>query len=164
MEESLKKLVVYYSFEGNTAFIAKAIAEAVGADVLELKPKKEIPRGFLKIFWGAMQVLTKKKPELSPFDRNPDEYDVIFIGTPVWAFTYAPALRSFFTQVQIRNKRVALFCCCGGQKGKTLNKMREELPANDFIGEIDFIEPLRKKEENASRAGEWAKKVIADIT
>lgn len=36
----MKALVVYYSFEGNTRLIAHAIAEAVGADLLELKPKR----------------------------------------------------------------------------------------------------------------------------
>ena len=45
----MKKLVIFYSFEGNTKYIAENIAEAVDADILELKPVKDIKsNGFMK--------------------------------------------------------------------------------------------------------------------
>ena len=45
-----KKLVVYYSYEGNTRFIAAAIKEAIDADFIELQPKKESTlKGFMKL-------------------------------------------------------------------------------------------------------------------
>ncbi|MFA6529068.1 MAG: flavodoxin [Candidatus Gracilibacteria bacterium] len=93
----MRKLVVFYSFEGSTKLLAKAIAETIEADILELKPKKETVKshGFAKYFWGGKQVLFKQKPVLEKFDKNPDDYDVIFLGTPVWSWTYTPAMRSF---------------------------------------------------------------------
>ena len=36
----MKNLVVYYSLEGNTKLIAEFIAKEIGADIIELKPKK----------------------------------------------------------------------------------------------------------------------------
>jgi len=62
----MKKLVIFYSFEGNTKYIAENIAEAVGADILELKPKKDVSSGgFMKYLWGGRQVVLGKKPELT---------------------------------------------------------------------------------------------------
>ena len=37
----MKKLVIFYSLEGNTAFVAEAISEAIEAEIMELKPKKD---------------------------------------------------------------------------------------------------------------------------
>ncbi|MBI5874210.1 MAG: NAD(P)H-dependent oxidoreductase [Candidatus Omnitrophica bacterium] len=157
----MKKLVVYYSLDGNTKFIAQAIAEAVGADILELKPKKEPnAKSPMKYLWGGRQVLMKEKPELKHFDTNPQDYDCLFIGTPVWAWTYAPALATFFTMGNLKGKKIALFCCSGGGKGKTLEKMKEQLSGNEFIGEMDFVEPLKQdKEQNAVLAAQWAKQI-----
>ena len=67
----MKKLVIFYSLERNTAFVAEAIAEAIDAEILELKPKKDLnPKSFLRFFWGGMQVVFKIKPALMEFDKN----------------------------------------------------------------------------------------------
>jgi flavodoxin len=157
----MKKLVVYYSLDGNTSFISKVIAEAIGADVLELKPMgAAVPRGFMKFFWGGKQVFSKVKPELLPFDVNPQDYDLIFIGTPVWAWRHTPAVESFFSRVSLTNKKVAVFCCHAGGKGKTLEGMKDRLKGNTIIGQMDFRDPLRhNKEANAARAGTWAEQL-----
>lgn len=159
----MKKLVIYYSLDGNTTFVAKAMAEAVGADVLELKLKDEkLYSGTLKkYFLGGRDAVKKNKPALLPFDKNPFDYDCLLIGTPVWAWTYAPALASFFDMVTLKGKKIGLFCCHGGGKGKTLEQMQERLSGNQFIGQIDFIQPLRRnKEISVESARQWAKKVV----
>ncbi len=161
MKGSVKKLVVYYSFDGNTRYIAETIAQTVGAEILELKPRDEIKtHGFLKFFWGARKVFMKEKPQLLPFEKNPQDYDLLFIGTPVWAFTYTPALETFFSTSKLKDKKIALFCCSGGMRGRTLEKMKEKLRENYIIGEIDFVEPFKRdKERNAEKAKRWARLV-----
>jgi flavodoxin len=158
VSDSVKKLVVYYSLDGNTRFIARAIADSVGADVLELKVDAEPPKNsFMKYFWGGRQVMTKQIPSLIPFSQHPEDYDMLFIGTPVWAFSYAPALAAFFSRFSLKGKKVALFCCSGGMKGKTFERMKEKLFGNTFLGEKHFIEPLRRREEQAAlEARTWA--------
>ena len=155
-------LVIYYSFEGNTRFIAEQIAKVVNGDLLELKPQyKNAPTNFLKYVWGGKQVLMKQKPPLLPFDYNPQDYDFIFIGTPVWAFTYAPALATFFSSVRLHNKKIALFCCHGGVKGSTLKKMADQLSGNEIVGKEDFVEPLRThKEDKGTKAEKWAQELL----
>lgn len=160
-----KILVVYYSFEGNTKLIAEAIAEELGADLLQLRLKKEMKsKGFMKYLWGGSQVMMKKEPELLPLDKNPENYELIFIGTPVWAWSFAPPLKTFFKTVSLKNKKVALFSCNGGQNGKTFEKMKIELAGNDIIGEMEFFEPLLKeKEKNINKAVEWVRGIIKNL-
>lgn len=61
----MKSIVVFYSLEGNTRMIAQAIAKETGADLLELRPKQEIPKkGFRKFFWGGKSVVFREQPDL----------------------------------------------------------------------------------------------------
>ena len=156
----MKKLVVYYSFEGNTKFIAEVVANALGADILELKPAKEIStHGFMKYFWGGKQVFMKEKPELLPFSKDPGYYDAIVIGTPVWSFTFSPPIGTFFSKAKLSGKKTALFCSHSGGMKKTLEDMKKKLEGNEFIGEADFVDVLKNKDENLKKAADWAKKL-----
>ncbi|MFA6095993.1 MAG: flavodoxin [Candidatus Paceibacterota bacterium] len=156
----MKKLVVYYSLEGNTKFIAEAVAKALGADVMELKPKKEISaNGFMKYFWGGRQVFMKEKPELFPFSVDPGDYDAIIIGTPVWSFTFSPPIGTFFSKAKLSGKKIAPFCSHSGGMKRALEDMKKELKGNEFIGEADFVDVLKNKDENAKKAMDWAKKI-----
>lgn len=156
----MKTLVVYYSLGGNTRLMAENIAEAVKADLLELKLKKEFKgKGFMKYFWGGKQVLMGEKPELKAFDKDPTDYEMIFIGTPVWATSYAPALATFFDKVKLKNKKIALFCCYRTSVGKTFKKMEEKLKGNEILGEVGFLEPLKiNKSDKIKKVINWAKK------
>ncbi|MBW2046297.1 MAG: flavodoxin [Deltaproteobacteria bacterium] len=160
----MRSLVVYYSLEGNTKFISEVIAKACGADILELKLRDEAkPTGFKKYLWGGRQVFKREKPQLIPFDKNPQDYDIIFIGTPVWAWRHAPAVETFFSDTDLRDKKIALFCCHGGGKGKTLDKMKGRLQGNEIIGQIDFKEPLRYgKDASSERATTWVSEIMKE--
>ncbi|MFH2137374.1 MAG: flavodoxin [Candidatus Omnitrophota bacterium] len=161
----MKKIVVFYSLEGNTRLIAENIAKTVNADILELKPKKEIPaKGFMKYVWGGRAAMMKTKPELLPLDKDIQNYEVIFIGTPVWAWTYAPPLNAFFTAHPIANKKIALFCCHGGGKGNIFDKLKQVLPGNQILGEIDFQDPSKRNtENNLKKAKDWAKNIVKSL-
>ncbi|SES91453.1 flavodoxin family protein [Anaerobranca gottschalkii] len=157
----LKTLVIFYSFEGNTKFIAQTIAEKLGADILELKPEEEIKtKGFMKYVWGGSQVVMGKMPKLKPFDKDPQDYDLLIIGTPVWAWTYTPPLNTFFNTTKIVGKKIALFSCHGGQNAKTFEKMEKALQGNEIIARQDFFEPLRDKEGNRKKVLSWIDAII----
>lgn len=160
-----RSLVIYYSLEGNTKLIAETIAEAVQGELLELKPIKDVqPTGFMRYVWGGKQVIFKNKPALQPLDKNPQEYDQIFLGTPVWAGTYAPALNSFFAQVPLTGKEVALFCCYGGQPGRTYESIKKAIPQNQFIGEIGLKDPkTHEQQAQLERVRQWAATMSANL-
>jgi len=152
-----KKLVVFYSYEGNTRLIAHTIAQVLGADVLECKPVKDISsKSFMKYMWGGRQVIFKRKPALEPLEKSPHDYDTIIIGTPVWAYDMAPAILSFLTQFPLKNKNIVLFCCHEGAKGKSLEHMKELLSKNTILGENDFLNVIKNKQNNIEKATQWA--------
>jgi flavodoxin len=90
----MKTLIVYYSYEGNSALVAEELKKAAGAvssacDILELKTTDDTKRtGLAKYFWGGKQVLSRKKPQLRPYRVTIEEYDLIILGAPVLSFIH----------------------------------------------------------------------------
>ncbi len=160
-----KILIVYYSLTGNTKYIAEAIQEATNADILPIKPVKELnPKGSMKFIWGGAQATMKKKPKLEPIKINPDDYDLIFIGTPVWAWNFSPPIRSFLSEYDLSEKIIAIWCCHGGGSGQTLKKLKEYTKVTKFLGEIDFFEPLKNKPDEAKdKVIVWANDIIKEV-
>ncbi len=159
----MKALIVFYSFEGSTRLIAQSMAQEIQADLLELVVDQPPgPKGLMKYLWGGRQVLMSKIPRLKPLDKNPGDYDTLIIGTPVWAFSYAPALKSFFNIYLIQNKKIALFCCHAGCKANTLCQLAHALKGNTLIGQADFIEPIKNNTSFQQRkAQQWARSLVS---
>jgi len=163
-KDDLRILVVYYSFEGNTKLIAESITEEIDSDILKLEVVKPISNDATKYIMGGKQVILKEKPKLMPYEFEAENYDVLFIGTPIWAWNYAPALRTFFETNSVKNKKIALFSCNGGSNGKTFENMKKELQGNEFLGEIEFFEPLStKRDTSVELAKSWARKMAESI-
>ena len=140
-------VIVYYSLDGNTDYIARRIAEKTGARLVRLETKRAYPRkGFKKFFIGGRDALFGAQPELkSPLpDLAPDRN--IVIGTPVWASRPAPAINTFLRRTKLEGKRIALFTCSGGGQAKTcLNKMQALLAGNEILCRASFINPALKR-------------------
>jgi flavodoxin len=157
MEATMKTLVIYYSYDGNSALVAEELKRAAGADILEIKLEDEKVRtGFAKYAWGGKQVFTHAHPKLKPYTVTIEDYDRIILGGPVWAGSPAPALRSFIAATKISGKKLGLFLCHGGGKGKAMDKLKALLPGNTIAAEIDFVNPAKlEKAAMAKRIEEW---------
>lgn len=155
----MKTLVIFYSLDGNTKFISEIIARELNADLFELKTEKVYPSsGFKKYFWGGKSVVFKEQPSLTTqIDLTP--YQNIIIGTPVWASSYAAPFNTFVKQYPFTGKKVALFACHGGGGAEKCFKMfKEALPNNEFISQLDLVNPLKQdKMKITDKAAEWAK-------
>ena len=160
----MKTAVIYYSYEGNSAMIAQIIKGAVNADVFEIKTADTKKRGGFALYaWGGYQVVMKKKPALEPLTVDINAYDLIIVGTPVWAGAPAPALFSFLDKNRISGKKIAIFCCHGGGMGNALQKLKALLPGNTFTGEIDFVYAAKSKDPNElkTKIEAWLKELGA---
>lgn len=152
----MKTLIVYYSFEGSTEYFANALAKKLDADILSLKPVKELKsKGFSKFIWGGMQAVMKKKPLLENYSFDSSNYDTIIFGTPIWANSFAPPLATFFAKESLSGKNLALFYCFEGGVGNIEETFKNLYPTNNFIGITGLMTRKTVKEENKVMLFEW---------
>ena len=147
----MNAVIVYYSMSGNSKLVAEAIAERIGADTLELVPVKQYPdTGFKKYFWGGKSAIMGAKPALQPYSFNADKYDTVIIGSPVWASSFTPPLRTFIEEnrATLAGKRLAAFVCyMGSGDKKALKKLAKLLEIEEFEAQMALVEPKSKSAE-----------------
>lgn len=111
----MKTLIVYYSYTGNTKKIAEKIHKEIGGDIAEIKtvvPYKESYNSVVE--QGKKEVNQGYMPEIEPLGVNLEEYDTIILGTPVWWYTFAPAVKTFLEQNDFSGKKIYTFATNGG--------------------------------------------------
>ena len=157
-----KVLVVYYSLDGATEMIAQKIALTLEADVAEIKPIKDFnPKGFIKYLMGGYQVMRKQKPELITLKIDYNKYDLIFIGTPVWAGSFTPAIRTLIDSNLFTNKKVYFFFTHGGGNNHVLEDAKKIIEKNNsFGGGLGFLNVKKNIGNRVSAAQQWATKII----
>ena len=120
-----RALVVFYSRTGTTAKVARKIAAALQCDMEEIIDTKS-RAGAWGWLGGGRDASRRKETVIRQIDKAPAGYDVVIIGTPVWAWTMTPAIRTYLAQNKESFKEVAFFCTMGGSGNvRTLTKMEE---------------------------------------
>lgn len=158
-----KTLIVYYSLEGNVDFVAKKIAETLGADIFRIETLKEYPKkGLLKFFHGGKDVVSGIKPELKGELPSLEGYDKLVIGAPVWAAKPAAPLNTFFDKVDLSGKKCYAFASsAGGNSKKCLEIMASEIAKKGGTVEAcaEFTNPLKKPDVALVTIAEFAGKI-----
>lgn len=144
----MKTAIVFYSMNGNTAMVAKKLAEGINADLIEIKPEKSYPdKGFKKFLWGGKSAVMAETPALIPYDFSAGEYDQIVFGFPVWAGNVTPPIRTFVQENKdvLKGKRIAAFACQSGTGGeKAFNKLLECLGQDKLTATMILNDPKDK--------------------
>jgi NAD(P)H dehydrogenase (quinone) len=123
----MKSIIIYYSYSGNTKKVADVLCAYLNqhgeVEVIELKAADESDRFIAQASRGFRHI--RAQLQLTNFDLN--KYDLICLGTPVWAFGPAPAINAYLDKCGgIENKEVALFTTYGSGTGneRCLNYMQ----------------------------------------
>ena len=117
-----KTLVAFFSASGVTAKKAAALAEAVGADLYEIKPA--IPYSPADIKWTNplarcnREWIKKAKPALADTDAKVEDYDTIFLAFPIWYYTAPLIIKSFLCAYDFNGKKIVIFATSGGSDCK----------------------------------------------
>lgn len=110
----MKNLVVYYSYMGNTEVVAKEIYQVVGGDLIKIEEvKKRKPGGMMG---PALSALLGLKSRLKKMDFTLAGYENIFLGVQVWAARSTPAINTFLSKADLKNKKVYLFVTKADEK------------------------------------------------
>ena len=130
-----RKLVAYFSASGVTRKVAEALAGAAGADLYEIRP--QIPYSSADLNW--MDKKSRSSVEMNDISSRPaladtaagiEEYDVIFIGFPVWWYTAPAIIRTFLEAYDFSGKVIVPFATSGGSGlGDTAKTLQKLVPA-----------------------------------
>ena len=118
-------LVVYFSRTGYTRKIAADIAAACGADIERIQEPRD-RSGIWGYLRSGREAWKKRLVDIRPVTKHPPDYDLIVLGTPVWASNICSPVRSYIAAHGHHFKKVAFFCTQGGSGAeKVLNDMAE---------------------------------------
>lgn len=120
-----KILVVYFSRSGYTRQVAEQIATRLRADIESVREFRG-RLGILGYLRSVREALQQRSVAIRTPAKNPSDYDLVIIGTPVWASNMCSPIRAYITAQMNGLGRVALFCTQGGSGAlKVLGRMAE---------------------------------------
>lgn len=154
-------LVVYHSRTGYTRRVALDLAGRLGADldVIRIVQPMHGPVGYAMC---AIEAVAGLAPALRRQEKNPAEYDLVVLGTPVWFWSLASPVRSWLEAFGRRGRRFAFFCTMGGSGAgcvfATMKEMTGQAPlATLALTDAEIDATTRAKLDafvRAIRAGE----------
>lgn len=124
-----------YIEKGNTAMMAAVIAEATGGDLFEIRTVTPYPEDYVSMLRVAQEEIdSNARPELAETVENMDDYDVIFIGYPIWHGKLPQAIYTFIESYDLSGKTVIPFNTHegSGQSG-TQRVMENALPDSTVL-------------------------------
>jgi flavodoxin len=153
-----KVLIAYFSLTGNTKQVVDVIKEKTGADIFEIKTvenylrkdieevaKKQINEGYVPKMANSVKI---------------DDYDLIFVGSPVWWFTTSLPVKAFLKECDLKNKKVVPFCTYGSVEGDFFEDFSAECSSKNVLNGIGFTESdLNDMDKVSSKIDTWLKEI-----
>ncbi len=155
-----KVLVVYYSYSGNTKSIAQKIQQITNADIFEIKTVKPYPSNYQEVVeQAAKEKQTDFRPEIQSTEANISQYDIIFLGTPVWWYTMAPPVKTFMSKNKFGGKIIMPFCTHGGGgAAATFGDMQTLAPKAKILKGMEIYE--RGNLNTSSEITKWIEQTV----
>ena len=152
-----RKLVAYFSASGVTAKVADMLADAVGADIYEIRP--EVPYSKADLNWmnkksrSSVEMNDKSfRPAIADTDAKIDQYDTIFLGFPIWWYVAPTIINTFLESYDFAGKKIILFATSGSSGfGKTVEELKVSVPASCEI----FEGKLLNGKQTIPKIREW---------
>ena len=147
-----KTLVAYFSASGETAKLAKTIAEVTGSDLFEIKP--EVAYTSADLNWNDKRSRStiemndaKSRPAIAGRVADMAQYDAVFVGFPIWWYQAPRIIETFLESYDFSGKTVIPFATSGGSgMGKTADILRNCCPG----AKVDTGKRMSSRESEAS--------------
>ena len=151
--DAVSSATPYADGAASTAYLAQRIHDAVGGDLVKLTPVKDYPEDYNGTADAAKAERDNdERPQFVPLDVNPEEYDVIFVGYPMWWYTLPMVMYTFFDMYDFSGKTIVPFNThAGSGDGGTYS-------------EIAAFEPNATVLDGLAVSGSRADKVQDDLT
>lgn len=122
--DDVKILVVFFSKTGNTKQVAESISKSFNCDIEEIK-EKESRKGIFKNIIEIKDAILGNKTTICKTEKDPSKYDVVIIGTPVWASHITPAIRTYISENKDKIKCTAFFNTHGAEKPREIKAFKD---------------------------------------
>ncbi len=141
-------IIIYYSLTGSTQIVAYSLSEFLHADIVEIKDLKE-RAGFKNMLSSGLDAIREIKTQIEPEKIDLSDYDLIYIGTPVWASKPSPAIITIIDKCDLRGKDVILFATMSSNGGDTtLKRLSDKVKARGGRVVESFALETKNKSEN----------------
>ena len=138
--ENEKKLVVYYSYTGNTQKIAESIQKKLNCDILKLEPVEPYSTDYQTVVDEEQNNEGSNRiREIKDIDKDLTKYDEIIIGTPVWWYTIAPVIRTFLKENDLTGKTIKPFATNAGWLGRTFKEIKKLCPNSEVDEGMNIV-------------------------
>ena len=116
----------YFDSVASTQYLAEYIHNKVGGDIAKITPVNDYPKSYAGTVADAKKETDgDARPEYQPLDVNPEDYDIIFIGYPMWWYTLPMILYTFFDAYDFSGKTIIPFNThAGSGDGGTYDEIR----------------------------------------
>lgn len=135
-----KKLIVYFSYTNHTKNIANEIKDYLNCDILEIKTTVPYSDDYESVVNDEHNSeASKYLPDIQKINVDLGKYDTIILGTPVWWYRPAPAIRTFLTESDLAGKIIVPFATNAGWLGKTFSEIKKLCPNSKIENEMDIV-------------------------
>lgn len=134
-----KTLIAYFSASGETAKLAKTLADATGGDLFEIRPETAYTSADLnwmdKKSRSTVEMQDKSsRPAIAAPCSNLADYDTIFVGFPIWWYVAPTIINTFLESSDFSGKKIVLFATSGGSGfGKTVANLKDSAPGATIV-------------------------------
>ena len=140
-----KVLVAYFSYSGTTRNVATALSEETGGNLFEITPQD----GYSNVYTQSnREIRGNQRPALAGTVENMDEYDVVFVGYPVWWHATPAPINTFLESYDLTGKLIIPFCTSGE------SDIAETMPT--FLDSCDGLAVYgEKRVSSTNQLDEW---------
>lgn len=154
----MKYLVAYFSCSNTTKEVAKTINDVVAGDLFEIQPT--IPYTKADLNWmdknsrSSVEMADKtSRPQIVSKVENIDQYDVIFVGFPIWWYVAPTIINTFIESYDFTGKTIVPFATSGGSGAGKTDQYLQASCTND----VNWIKTTMLNRKNRNDINKWIK-------
>jgi len=153
----MKILVTFYSRTGSTKKVGEMIAKALKADFEEIFDTKK-RKGIFGYFSAGKDASKKSLTKLKPLKSKIENYDLVVVGTPIWAWSISTPIRTFLSENKSKFKKLAFFSTRGGSEPEPVFNEMAEISKKP-VCTLSFTTKQVMKENIEKQVNSFAKKI-----
>jgi len=143
-----KKLIVYYSYSGNTKSLVQTIEQQLNCDIVELEPVTPFSTDYQTVVDEWQNNSIKKTTPIKDINVNLDNYDTIILASPIWWYTITPVVMEFLKKYNLTNKTIIPVLTSAGWFGHAMADIKKLCPdsfvKNELLATYDENYALHK--------------------